>query len=316
MEEANVASSSKSPPHLDQPELAISVPRPSDLVHPTANPAGLVLTSNHVPDSESSDEDNVPWSRSPSPFDISKPAESSASSTRPREPAPVADWDAAQEMDAPGEQGEFARFVAEVKGRDLKQVQAEIDEEIRVLNIQKKAAMRDSEDITGNMIAQIMTMLRLFGIPYMTAPMEAEAQCASLVELKLVDGIITDDSDVFLFGGLRVFKNMFNQSKTVECFLASDLARELGLTRDTLIRLACLLGSDYIDGLPGVGPVVAMELLKEFPGEDGLHKFRDWWLRVQTGRDKPEESKAGFRKRFVSFDPHSYAAIVLMMHDL
>lgn len=142
-------------------------------------------------------------------------------------------------------------------------------------------------------------MLRLFGIPYITAPMEAEAQCAALVELGLVDGIITDDSDVFLFGGLRVFKNMFNQSKTVECFLLADLARELGLERDTLIRLAYLLGSDYVDGLPGVGPVVAMELLKEFPGEDGLHKFKDWWVKVQMGRDKADDIKSKFRKRFV-----------------
>lgn len=143
-------------------------------------------------------------------------------------------------------------------------------------------------------------MLRLFGIPYITAPMEAEAQCAELVSLSLVEGIITDDSDVFLFGGLRVFKNMFNQSKTVECFLLSDLARELGLDRDTLVRLAYLLGSDYVDGLPGVGPVVAMELLKEFPGEDGLHKFKEWWLKVQSGKDNAEDNNSKFRKRFVS----------------
>jgi DNA excision repair protein ERCC-5 len=143
-------------------------------------------------------------------------------------------------------------------------------------------------------------MLRLFGIPYITAPMEAEAQCAELVSLGLVNGIITDDSDVFLFGGLRVFKNMFNQSKTVECFLLQDLGREIGLDRDALVRLAYLLGSDYVDGLPGVGPVVAMELLKEFPGEGGLHKFKDWWLKVQTGKDQETDNMSKFRKHFVS----------------
>ena len=142
-------------------------------------------------------------------------------------------------------------------------------------------------------------MLRLFGIPYITAPMEAEAQCAELVSLGLTDGVITDDSDVFLFGAHRVFKNMFNQSKTVECFLLTDLDRELGLDRGTLIRLAYLLGSDYTDGLPGVGPVIAMELLKEFPGDDGLHKFREWWLKVQSGKDKDSDNKSSFRRRFV-----------------
>lgn len=143
-------------------------------------------------------------------------------------------------------------------------------------------------------------MLRLFGIPYITAPMEAEAQCAELVTLGLVDGVITDDSDVFLFGAARVFKNMFNQSKTVECFLSSDLERELGLDRDTLIQLAYLLGSDYTDGLQGVGPVVAMELLKEFPGKDGLWKFREWWSKVQSGKDTEKESGSKFRTTFVS----------------
>lgn len=145
------------------------------------------------------------------------------------------------------------------------------------------------------------TMLRLFGIPYITAPMEAEAQCAELVSLRLVDGVITDDSDVFLFGAERVYKNMFNQSKTVECFLTTDLSRELGLGRDTLIQLAYLLGSDYTEGLPGVGPVVAMELLREFPGRDGLFKFRDWWLKVQSGKDREDDTKSKFRKQFVRF---------------
>jgi DNA excision repair protein ERCC-5 len=139
-------------------------------------------------------------------------------------------------------------------------------------------------------------MLRLFGIPYITAPMEAEAQCAALVELGLVEGIITDDSDVFLFGGSRVYKNMFNQSKTVECFFLADFARELGIDREKLVQLAYLLGSDYVEGLPGVGPVVAMEVLKEFTN---LHTFKDWWQCVQTGRDKPEESRSKFRRRFV-----------------
>jgi len=152
-------------------------------------------------------------------------------------------------------------------------------------------------------------MLRLFGIPYITAPMEAEAQCAELVHLGLVEGVITDDSDVFLFGGNRVFRNMFNQSKTVECFLSSDLFRELGLDRGTLVRLAYLLGSDYTEGLPGVGPVVAMELIKEFPGEDGLEKFAQWWRKVQSGRDKKDESASKFRKSFVSTPSSSWFSL-------
>ncbi|KAH9942772.1 PIN domain-like protein [Amylocystis lapponica] len=246
-----------------------------ELVHPVAE--------------EAPSDTEQRWSRSPSP--TGGPSQDVGG-------AAADDWDAAQEMDPQAEEGEFARFISQVKGKDIDAVRREIDDEIRGLNQQKKAALRDAEDITQQMVAQIMLMLRLFGIPYITAPMEAEAQCAALLALGLVDGIITDDSDVFLFGGARVLKNMFNQSKTVECFLLTDLDRELGLDRDKLVRLAYLLGSDYTDGLPGIGPVVAMELLTEFPGADGLHKFKHWWQKVQSGKDTEGDTQTRFRKRF------------------
>ncbi|KIK41973.1 hypothetical protein CY34DRAFT_172258 [Suillus luteus UH-Slu-Lm8-n1] len=269
------------------PQLSIQLPNSLE------RPLTSSMITPEVRTPESDNESDIEWSRSPSPVLGTAPE-----STDQRADAAEETWDAAEEMDPHAEEGEFARFISQVKGKDLDAVRHEIDEEIRTLNQQKKAAMRDSEDITQQMISQIMLLLRLFGIPYITAPMEAEAQCAELVSLGLVEGIITDDSDVFLFGGMRVFKNMFNQSKTVECFLSSDLSRELGLERDTLIRLAYLLGSDYVEGLPGVGPVMAMELLKEFPGEDGLHKFKDWWTKVQSGQDRAEDNTSKFRKRF------------------
>ncbi|KAI0833524.1 hypothetical protein BC628DRAFT_1308717 [Trametes gibbosa] len=268
---------------------------------PGNSPAPPVVhadTHNDV-SSESESEDDGP---AHSPSLIADPSVEAATEAARRAQEAGAgeeeDWDAVQELDAHAEEGEFARFISQVKGKDIDVVRREIDDEIRELNRQKKSAMRDSEDVTHQMVSQIMVMLRLFGIPYITAPMEAEAQCAALLSLGLVDGIITDDSDVFLFGGARVLKNMFNQSKTVECFLLSDLERELGLDRDKLVRLAYLLGSDYTDGLPGVGPVVAMELMSEFPGQDGLHKFKAWWQKVQSGRDKQDESASRFRKRF------------------
>ena len=52
----------------------------------------------------------------------------------------------------------------------------------------------------------------------MIAPMEAEAQCAFLDEEKLVDGVVTDDVDVFLFGGRNVYKNIFDDRKYVETY--------------------------------------------------------------------------------------------------
>ena len=47
---------------------------------------------------------------------------------------------------------------------------------------------------------------QMFGLPYIIAPQEAEAQCAWLNAEGLVDGVVTDDADAFLFGAQRVYR--------------------------------------------------------------------------------------------------------------
>ncbi|KAG7918228.1 hypothetical protein OGATHE_000989 [Ogataea polymorpha] len=154
-----------------------------------------------------------------------------------------------------------------------------MDDEVQLQESMKKQK-RDADEVTVRMILDIQDMLSRFGLPYITAPMEAEAQCAELLRLGLVDGIITDDSDCFLFGGDRVYKNMFNEKNFVECYQMEDLERDLGLDRRMLIDLAILLGSDYTEGIKGVGKVAAMEILAEF---GTLESFKHWWLDYQNG---------------------------------
>ncbi|RYP03955.1 hypothetical protein DL764_004789 [Monosporascus ibericus] len=195
---------------------------------------------------------------------------------------------------------EHARFASQLNNKSEKENQEAYERELKALRTQQKKDRRDADEVTQIMITECQALLRFFGIPYITAPMEAEAQCAELVRLGLVDGIVTDDSDIFLFGGTRVYKNMFNSNKFVECYLAADLEKDLSLSREQLIALAQLLGSDYAEGLPGVGPVTAVEILSEFPGgTEGLERFRDWWRDVQVGGRAPEADRASvFRRKF------------------
>lgn len=190
---------------------------------------------------------------------------------------------------------EHARFASTLNSKSEAQNAYDWESELKQLRSQHARDRRDADEVSQIMVAECQQLLRLFGIPYITAPMEAEAQCAQLVALELVDGIVTDDSDTFLFGGTRVYKNMFNQAKFVECYLADDLEKEYGLDRQKLIRFAHLLGSDYTEGIMGVGPVTALEILSEF---STLEEFRDWWTQAQQGIQQPDDAHSTFRKRF------------------
>jgi DNA excision repair protein ERCC-5 len=167
---------------------------------------------------------------------------------------------------------------------------------------------RDMDIVTDEMKTEVMQLLQLFGIPYIEAPAEAEAQCVALEQLGLVDGIVTEDSDAFVFGGQKVYKNIFDDQKYVEVYHAKDAEKEMNLTHDGLVALAMLLGGDYTEGVKGVGIVNGMEILQAFEvSQDlkkGLLEFRKWLdgfdpadaLAIKKGKAKTTTKQALFHQ--------------------
>lgn len=119
---------------------------------------------------------------------------------------------------------------------------------------------------------EIKELLGILGIPWVDSPMEAEAQCVELEAQGYVDGVITEDSDVFLFGAKQVYRGLLSQSCTVESYNSLEIQQTLGLTRLQLVCLAQLLGCDYHPGIPGIGPVLGTEAIQAFGDLGTLNK--------------------------------------------
>ncbi|XP_073425582.1 DNA excision repair protein ERCC-5 isoform X2 [Dendrobates tinctorius] len=176
------------------------------------------------------------------------------------------------------------------------------------LQAQRQQQERVAASVTGQMYQESQELLRLFGIPYVVAPMEAEAQCAILDLTDQTSGTITDDSDIWLFGARHVYKNFFSQNKYVEYYQFSDIQNQLGLDRSRLISLAYLMGSDYTEGIPSVGHVSAMEILNEFSGHglEPLINFKNWWAEAQKNKKisaNPNDTKVKKKLRNLELHP-------------
>jgi flap endonuclease-1 len=77
--------------------------------------------------------------------------------------------------------------------------QNEIDKEINRLSTQLIY-------VTKTHIDECKKLLDLLGVTYYDAPDEAEKYCVYLVKENVVDYVVTDDTDVFTFGGVKVLK--------------------------------------------------------------------------------------------------------------
>ncbi|XP_054283416.1 DNA excision repair protein ERCC-5-like [Macrosteles quadrilineatus] len=205
-------------------------------------------------------------------------------------------------VDDPAPREETPSTSVEKPKRKLNMKQLEKLQEILETKEQEIVLDQNKEDrmatsMTDQMYQEAQELLRLFGVPYVVAPMEAEAQCAFMDLMGLTQGSITDDSDIWLFGGRTVYKNFFDQKKFVLEFKADNINHFFKLNRNGLVLLALLVGSDYTEGLAGVGPVTALEILSTFPPPQGntrdcgellasLLQFKRWWESSAPGHQQ------------------------------
>ncbi|KAI1760472.1 PIN domain-like protein [Hypoxylon sp. FL1150] len=117
-------------------------------------------------------------------------------------------------------------------------------------------------------LALLKELLDQLGVPRLQAPGEAEAECARLQQLGIVDAVWSDDSDTFMFGCtvLVQFHKLeghdFNSEDTVLVYRADSLLSHSNLTKEGLLMHAVLVGCDYTNGLFGFGSGMLLEIAK------------------------------------------------------
>ncbi|MGA3110068.1 MAG: flap structure-specific endonuclease, partial [Candidatus Bathyarchaeia archaeon] len=138
----------------------------------------------------------------------------------------------------------------------------------------KKAVRMDS--LNRAMQDDAKTVLTLLGIPYVQAPEEGEAQAAHMARKGDVWAANSRDYDSVLFGAPRLVRYVtisgqeFLPSKGIsrplipELIELEELLKALQVSREQLIDLAILVGTDFNQGIKGVGPKTALKLIQKY----------------------------------------------------
>ncbi|XP_010121147.1 PREDICTED: flap endonuclease GEN homolog 1 [Chlamydotis macqueenii] len=170
-------------------------------------------------------------------------------------------------------------FVMEGEAPKLKVDTMSKRNEMRYGPSKKVGATRTGRSSFKAMLKECLELLECLGVPWVQAAGEAEAMCAYLNAKGHVDGCITNDGDVFLYGAQTVYRNFAMNAKDpqLDCYAMSSIKEKLGCDRESLIGLAVLLGCDYLPkGVPGVGKEQALKLIETLRGQNLLQRFEQW----------------------------------------
>lgn len=134
-----------------------------------------------------------------------------------------------------------------------------------------------SARLTDDMVAEAKRLLEAMGIPYVQAPAEGEAQAAYMARKGDAWAAASQDYDSLLFGSPRLVRNLTISGRRKlprknvyvevkpELIELDKLLKALGITREQLIAIGILVGTDYNpDGVRNVGPKTALKMVKSY----------------------------------------------------
>lgn len=132
---------------------------------------------------------------------------------------------------------------------------------------QANLELQKAVDVTPEMARQLIDELNKFGVQYIVAPYEADAQMVYLERKGIISGILSEDSDLLVFGAKCLLTKLDQYGNCIEINQADFCAcREINLTGWTekeFRQMAILSGCDYLASIANMGLKTAYRMIRK-----------------------------------------------------
>ncbi|KAL8735564.1 MAG: hypothetical protein Q9166_000732 [cf. Caloplaca sp. 2 TL-2023] len=128
--------------------------------------------------------------------------------------------------------------------------------------------LQKAVDVTPEMARQLIEELKMLGVQYVVAPFEADAQLVYLEKKGVIQGILSEDSDLLVFGAKRLLTKLDQYGGCIEIsrsdFTACRDISLVGWTDADFRRMAILSGCDYLVNINKMGLKTAYRLVRKY----------------------------------------------------
>lgn len=163
----------------------------------------------------------------------------------------------------------------EIARRKEKRSQAEKKAKESDDSVKKSTYQSRSQRLTNDVIQTTKDILDYLDISYITAPQAAESQAAYMTNHTDVDSVVSDDYDTLIFGSHQTIRQYTSGDDRVEMMPLDKTLDKHNITENQLILATILCGTDYNNGVSGVGPKTSIKLVKENTTLDELRAELD-----------------------------------------
>ncbi|CAI6338976.1 unnamed protein product [Periconia digitata] len=154
---------------------------------------------------------------------------------------------------------------------------------------QAQQELQKAVDVTPEMARMLIEELKHHNIQYVVAPFEADSQMVYLEREGIIDGILSEDSDLLVFGAKCLITKLDKYGECIEVnrnhFTACREVSLVGWTDADFRRMAILSGCDYLPGIGNMGLKTAHRMLRKHKTVERLVKAGqfDGKLKIPSG---------------------------------
>lgn len=134
--------------------------------------------------------------------------------------------------------------------------------------------LQKAVDVTPLMARELIEELKRLDVPYIVAPYEADSQMAYLEKQGIINGILSEDSDLLVFGAKCLLTKLDQHGECVMINRADFTAcRDISLVgwTDKEFRMMTMLsGCDYLPGITNMGLKTAYRLVRKHKALDRI----------------------------------------------
>ncbi|KZX14430.1 flap endonuclease-1 [Methanobrevibacter curvatus] len=185
----------------------------------------------------------------------------------------------------------------------------------------RKFATRTSR-MSTYIIETSKTLLNLMGIPYVEAFGEGEAQATYMVQNGDAWAVASQDYDCLLFGAPRILRNLTlsGNKNDLEYYKLENVLNNLKISREQLIDLSLMVGTDFNPGIRGIGAKTALKIIRSKTLEEYLieknetlgrhpYELRDLFLNHEINKDYNIKWEKVNKEKLIGFmcDEHGFS---------
>ncbi len=146
---------------------------------------------------------------------------------------------------------------------DVEEIEELIKKDDGVLREELDKTVKRIIYVTSQHIESTKRLCKLMGVPYIVSKGEAETLMGHLCRDDIIDGCISEDTDVLVNGGKIFIRNLVPDKNNVEEYCLEGILNGLGMTYEQFIDMCILCGCDYTSKIGGMGPMTAYKMMKK-----------------------------------------------------